>query len=414
MSLNHHAGRMSGRDPHEAHRAATPLELLFDLTFVVAFSQVSTQTAHYLEIGDLTTAFGGFAFTIFGATWAWINYSWLASAYDNDDVFFRLATLVEMIGVIVFALGVPPAFHSIAEGEHLDNALIIAGYVVMRIAGVALWLRAARHDPAHRATCLAYAKNIVIAQVLWIALVIIDLPIGPTFAIAGVLILFELAGPFWAETRHGRTPWHAHHIAERYGLLVIIALGEVVLGTILTISAGVEQYGWTMETVLLTAGAATLAFALWWTYFSIPFGELLEAHRERAFLFGYLHYFVFAAIVGIGAGLHTGAQVIAHDAHVDAVFAVSAVAVPVVLYEFVIFLLYALLVGRLDPFHVWLFAGAVAMLAVAIGSVALGASLGAGLVILACSPVVIVVGYETVGWRHGRDLLARATADRSH
>ncbi len=138
--------------PAESHRAATPLELLFDLTFVVAFSQISAQTAHYLELGDLSTALSGFAFTTFAVAWAWINYSWLASAYDNDDIFFRVATLIVMVGVLVVALGVPAVFHSIEEGGHLDNGVMVAGYVIMRVATVALWLRAAEHDPARRKT----------------------------------------------------------------------------------------------------------------------------------------------------------------------------------------------------------------------------------------------------------------------
>ena len=233
MTLSHHLGRMTGRDPHEAHRASTPLELLFDLTFVVAFSQISSEAAHFLEIGDMATALTGFLFCTFAVTWAWINYSWLASAYDNDDIFFRLATMVEMIGVIIVALGVPPIFESLAEGETLDNGVLVAGYVIMRIAAVALWLRAAKNDPVHRKTALAYAINISIAQVFWVVLIAVNLPIGPAFAIGGVLILFELAGPVYAELKYGRTPWHGHHIAERYGLLTIITLGEVVLGTIL-------------------------------------------------------------------------------------------------------------------------------------------------------------------------------------
>src|SRR6478735_7378026 len=99
MSLSHHVTRMTGRDPREAHRAATPLELLFDLTFVVAFSQISSEAAHYLELDHVGTALMGFAFATFAVTWAWINYSWLASAYDTDDIFFRIATLVVMVGV---------------------------------------------------------------------------------------------------------------------------------------------------------------------------------------------------------------------------------------------------------------------------------------------------------------------------
>ena len=86
-----------------------------------------------------------------------------------------------------------------------------------------------------------------------------NLPLAPTLAIVAVLVAFEMIGPFSAEHRHGPTPWHPHHIAERYSLLVIIALGEVVLGTILTISAGVQENQWTVDAALLAvAVAATL------------------------------------------------------------------------------------------------------------------------------------------------------------
>ncbi len=410
MSLSHGLGRMTGRDPHEAHRAATPLELLFDLTFVVAFSQVSSQAAHYLELGHVGTVVLGFTFTMFCAVWAWINYSWLASAYDNDDIFFRLATLIEMIGVLILALGVPAVFASIDEGVILDNRVLVAGYVVMRVAAIALWLRAARHDPARRATALFYAVSIAVAQVFWVTLVFVDLPLWPTFAIALVGVGIELVAPFLAERRGGATPWHPHHIAERYGLLVIISLGEVVLGTILAISAGVEEYGWNAEAVLLALGGAALVFGLWWSYFLIPFGDLLAVRRPRPFVFGYLHTFVFASVVGIGSGLHVAAQVITHHAEVDAAFAMWTVVLPVLAYELMVFVIYSLMTREVDPFHFWLFAGCVAALAAAVWAVQLGASLGVGLVIVACSPAVIAVGYEVVGWRHVAGLLDRVNA----
>ena len=401
MSLSHRAIRMTGRDPNESHRSATPLELLFDLTFVVAFSQISSQAAHYLEAGDVGTALSGFAISTFAVTWAWINYSWLASAYDNDDIFFRVATLVEMLGVLIVALGVPPVFASFAEGERLDNGVMVAGYVVMRVAAVALWLRAAKHDPARRRTSLAYAVNISIAQVGWVALILLDMPIGTTASIALLLILFELAGPLYAELRYGRTPWHPHHIAERYGLLVIITLGEVVLGTILAISAVVEsEEGWSPEAVLIALGGTTLVFGLWWSYFTMPSGPLLERHRGRAWVWGYGHIVLFGSLVGVGAGLHVAAQVIAHEAHVDAAFALACVAIPVLVFEVMLFVLYTLLVARFDPFHIWLFVGGVALLALSVLAVSAGVSIGASLLIVAASPLVIVVGYETVGHRH--------------
>jgi low temperature requirement protein LtrA len=406
MSLSHRSTRMTGRDPEERHRSSTPLELLFDLTFVVAFSQISSQAAHYLEEGDVATALAGFAFTTFAVSWAWINYSWLASAYDNDDIFFRIATLVEMLGVLILALGVPPVFDSFAEGEHFDGGVVVAGYVVMRIAAVALWLRAATHDPAHRRTALAYAMNISIAQIGWVILIFLNLPIGMAAAIALTLIAFELAGPLYAELTYGRTPWHPHHIAERYGLLVIITLGEVVLGTILAISAVVESpEGWSLEAILIGLGGTALVFALWWSYFTMPSGTMLARHPGRAWVWGYGHIVLFGSLVGVGAGLHVASQVIAHDAHVDAAFALAWVAIPVLIFEVMLFVLYTFLVRRFDPFHLWLFVGGVALLALSVVAVSAGLSIGGALLIVAASPLVIVVGYETVGYRHQAALL---------
>src|SRR4029453_11751233 len=151
---------MSGRDPDEAHRAATPLELLFGLTFVVAFGTAADQLAHYLAEDHIRTSLLAFGFAAFGISWAWINFSWFASAYDTDDWGFRLLTLIQMVGVLVYALGIPDLFASVDEGDHVDNGVLVAGYVVMRVAMVAQWLRAARQDPARRRVCQTYVATI--------------------------------------------------------------------------------------------------------------------------------------------------------------------------------------------------------------------------------------------------------------
>ena len=83
LARSHRRQPLSGRDPNEAHRTATPLELLYDLTFVVAFGTAADQLAHYLAEGHIGPAIGGFCFAVFAVTWAWMNYSWFASAYDK-------------------------------------------------------------------------------------------------------------------------------------------------------------------------------------------------------------------------------------------------------------------------------------------------------------------------------------------
>jgi len=409
LALAHGFRRMTGRDPDERHRVATPLELLFDLTFVVAFSEAGTATAHLLELGRWAPAIGGFCFVTFAIWWAWINYSWLASAYDNDDLFFRIATMVEMLGVLVLALGVPPFFHSIDEGGHVDNTLIVAGYIVMRVATLALWVRIARDDPAHRRTALTYVLFVGVAQVGWIVALVLQLPLAQTFVLTTSLTLIELVGPYVAEHgRDGGTPWHPHHIAERYGLLVIITLGEVVLGTILAISAVTQEQGWSAEAIAVAFGGTLLAFALWWVYFTVPYGELLARHRRRGFVWGYGHFFIIASLTATGAGLHVAAFVIEGVAHLGIVTALATVAIPVGIFLVAHLVIATLLVGRFDPFFGLLTFGAVLVLTSAIIAVAAGAGFGVGVLITALAPVVVVVGHETVGHRRQAADLERA------
>ena len=136
---------------------ATPLELLFDLTFVVAFGIAANEFAHMLAENHVGAGLLGFSFATFAICWAWINFAWFASAYDTDDWIYRLMTMLQMVGVIILALGFPQMFASIEHGEHVDNRVMVAGYVVMRIALVGQWLRAAKQDPDRRSACLTYA-----------------------------------------------------------------------------------------------------------------------------------------------------------------------------------------------------------------------------------------------------------------
>src|SRR3954462_16029104 len=102
--IAHSVLRMTGRAPHESGRASTPLELLFDLTFVIAFGTAASELAHFLAEGYVAEGVVGFAFATFAVSWAWINFSWFASAYDTDDWIYRLNTMVQMVGVLILAL----------------------------------------------------------------------------------------------------------------------------------------------------------------------------------------------------------------------------------------------------------------------------------------------------------------------
>jgi len=405
-TLHHHTRRMGGRDPHEAHRVATPLELLFDLTFVVGFGLAASQLAHALAEGHYAAALIGFGFASFSICWAWVNFSWFASAYDTDDWIFRIVTMVQMIGVLVLAIGLPRMFASIEHGGHLDNSVMVLGYVIMRVAMAFQWLRAGRQDPARHRACLTYAIAISIAQVGWVALIFLDFSLGVTLILSCALVLVELAGPVLAERRDGGTPWHAHHIAERHGLFAIIALGEGVVGTLATLSAVVEEQGWTMDAALVCLAGIGLTFGMWWVYYILPSARILHAHRNRAFIWGYGQMVIVASIVATGAGLHVAAYFIEHKAHIGALATVLSVAIPVGVFLGSIYALYTYLVGRFDPFHVWLLIGTAGVVVLAVVAAFAGIDMAICLIILMLAPSVTIVGYEVLGHRHEAEALA--------
>src|SRR4051794_14532767 len=312
----HRPRRFGGRDPDEENRASTPLELLYDLTIVVAFGTAANELAHYLAEGHGGAGIAGFVLAPFDDSWAWLNYSWFASAYDTDDWVFRLATMVQMIGVIVVALGLPPMFASIDHGDTLDIDVMVGGYVLMRVALLGLWWQVSREDPARRPTARAYMLGVGLVQVAWVAVAIADLSIGVSLTLFFVLFTVETAAPYLAE-RKAPTPWHPHHIAERYGLLVIITLGEVIIGTVASLNAVVHgTQGWTMDAVLLTIAGLGLTFGCWWAYFSVPWAEPLVRHRELGFRFGYGHLVIFGALAAMGGGLHVAAYALEDKAEI--------------------------------------------------------------------------------------------------
>jgi low temperature requirement protein LtrA len=401
---------MQGRDRHEAHRVATPLELLFDLTFVISFGFAASQFAHALAEGHYRTALLGFGFASFAICWAWVNFSWFASAYDTDDWIFRLATMVQMIGVLVLAIGLPRLFASIEHGAHLDNSVMVLGYVIMRVALVFQWLRAAKQDPARRQACLSYATAVSLAQVGWIVQIVLDFTLGVTMLLSAILILIELLGPIRAERKNGGTPWHAHHIAERHGLFAIIALGEGVVGTVAALSAVTQQQGWTLDAALVGIAGTGLTFGLWWVYFMLPSAQILHAHRDRSFVWGYTQMVIVTAIVATGAGLDVAAYFIEHKAHISALATVLTVAIPVSVFLALIYGLYYYLIRRFDPFHLWLLIGTAAVVAAAVIAAVGGVSMAICLVILTFAPIVTVVGYEMRGYLHQ----ANALADQAH
>jgi len=332
--------RMVARDPTEPHRNSTPLELFFDLTFVVGVAAASSGLQHGLAAGEIGATAIGYPLVFFAVWWPWVNFSWFASAYGTDDVPYRLAVMVQMVGVLIVAVAVP----EVLTGRHFS--VMIIGYVVMRLAMVGLWLRAASEHPAGRATATRYGLGVGALQVVWVLWLLV-VPRDEALWVFLPLALAELLVPIFAEAA-GRTSWHHGHIAERYSLFTIIVLGEMLSAGTLAVGSAVNRGVDFASLAAVTVGGLLTAFAMWWLYFDMPLEEMTDAAQRvfdtrlsGAFRWGYGHYVVFASVAATGAGVALAVDRIAGESHLGQLGTGLACTVPASCYVLAVWMLHA-------------------------------------------------------------------------
>ena len=271
----------------------TPLELFFDLVFVLAITQCTVLMAE-----DPTWKGLAKGLLVLGVLWwSWGGYAWLTSAVNPEEGAVRIAIFAAMAALLVAALCVPEAFD--------DSALLFAcAYGVVRIAHIALFVAASRDDPAFRWSVTALGGSTSVGVGLLIAAAFADGWLqGAIWALA---LGLDMAGPYF----FGVEGWRivAGHFAERHGLIVIIALGE----SIVAIGVGAEL---TVDTGVVAAAVlgTAIAAALWWLYFDVV-ALVAERRLSRAApgreqnsmardSYSYLHFPMVAGIVLVALGL---------------------------------------------------------------------------------------------------------------
>jgi len=271
----------------------TPLELFFDLVFVLALTQCTTLIAHTPSWEGLLKGV-----LVLGVLWwSWVGYAWLTSVVDPEEGTVRLAMFAAMAAFLVAALCVPGAFGS-------EALLFACAYAAVRGAHIALFMIASREDAQLRRSVLALAVSTAIGVALLLAAALT----GGALQIAlwGLALAFDMTGPYL----FGAEGWKLvpGHFAERHGAIVIIALGESIvalgIGARPTISAGV---------VVAAVLGVVVAAALWWTYFdvsAIVAGRRLARAaegRERNEIardsYSYLHFPMVAGIALVAVGI---------------------------------------------------------------------------------------------------------------
>ena len=378
--------RMRARPIDEVGRASTPLELIFDLTFVVAVSLLVDASAQELLAGDGWSILPRFLMTFFAIWWAWDQFSWLASAYDTDDIPYRVLTMVQMAGVLVLASGVPAAF------ERDDWLVVTIGYLIMRVGLVASISRAIRDDTETGRVALRYVIGISIVQVCWLLRLLLPSGHGLIEGSFVLLAVAELIVPIWAD-RAGGINFHPHHIADRHGSFTMILLGESVLAAATAFRDVLAQTG--LDVLLAVAGLAALVilFALWWVYFEEPAAERLEARRSRAVYYAYGHYVVFAALAVVGGGLEVVVADVAGREPVGGVLAAGALGWPVAVFLIALWAVHAPLAEprAMDPVPTWTAAALIAAVPFAAGSIGtLGCTVAIALLVVALLVAVLL------------------------
>ena len=288
-------------DAARDERRTSPIELLWDLVFVFAITQVTALLSH-----DLSWAgFGRSMLVLALVWWAWSAFVWAANAADDDSVVLRAVLLLGMLLIFVAGLALPQAF-----GD--ESTLFAVTYAAVRILHLALYAHASRQGNASWRAISGFAVTVAIGMALLVAGSFAD--DGLRIALWAAAAAIDYAGPAWLtrERLAGLQYVAVAHFAERYGLFVIICLGESI------VAIGVGAGGRSLDAALVTAIVLGLlvAIALWWIYFdrfAAAAEERLRGHEEpvlaAADAYSYLHLPLVAGIIVFAVG----AKLLVHD-----------------------------------------------------------------------------------------------------
>jgi low temperature requirement protein LtrA len=367
----------------DAEHQVTPLELFFDLVFVFAITQVTSLLVHDPTWGGVLEGL----LVLAALWWAWSAYAWLTSATDVDEGGVRLTMLAAMAALFCAALAVPTAFE-----DH--GVLFGVAYLLVRGLHLVLSAIVTRNDPARRGALLRFAPGAIIGPVLLVFAGFLDGDVR--IAVWLVALAVDYLGPVVLGVGEG---WYVapEHFAERYGLIVLIALGESIIA--IGVGAGFELDPGVIVTALL---GIVVVSALWWLYFDVAAifarRRLMEArglalHWLALHAYSYLHLPMIAGIVLFALGLE---KTVGHAGdRLDTVPAVAlCVGAALYLVGHVAFLRRT--TGRLFRRRTM---GAFALLALVPVALVTPALAALALVAAVCA---FVVGYEAIHYREHR------------
>jgi low temperature requirement protein LtrA len=308
--------RLQEADTAAVERHATWTELFFDLVFVVAIAQLAAGLHGNLTASGALTFAGLFV----PVWWTWTTYAYVADLFDADDAPFRAVLLGAMLFVAGLAATLPAAFDGRTGGFIVAYALLRAD-----LLGVYAW--AWRSDRSLRDLVVPHLAGFGLGGAVFLAS--LALPAPWRYVAWGVAIAVDLATGLVAYLRSRDVPQHRSHMPERFGLFVLIVLGESVIA----VSTGTAASSWAFDSVVTAGLGFAVAAALWWMYFARfddtvfdwAFAGGMRA-RRRSFVFGYGHLVVCAALTAVGVGVRVAIEHAVEGEHAARAAAVLGIA----------------------------------------------------------------------------------------
>jgi low temperature requirement protein LtrA len=275
----------------ERERHATWLELLYDLVFVAAISQLA------VNLNNNYSFFGFLNFSILFVPvwWAWIGHTFYLTRFDSDDVVHRLLTMVQIVAVASIIVHLPDALGESSNGFALS-------YAAVRSMLVLEYWRAGRHNQRVRPLVNRYMIGFGSAAALWAMSTFIPMP--HRFMFWYLAIGVDFFAPLTAGTLHVKFPPHLMHLPERFGLFTIIVIGEAVVSIVMGIKVGHLKSLSTAASIM----GLIIVFTLWWGYFDGVKGagtrQLTSKDHVRAYQqWLYSHLPLTMAIASIAVGI---------------------------------------------------------------------------------------------------------------
>ena len=281
-----HAPRL--RTENEGERRVSWLELFYDLVFVVMIARL----AHYLAYHNTSDGVLAFVLLFVPVWWVWIGNTIYNDRFETYDVSYRVTVFLQILAVAVMSVFIEGGLDKHADAFALS-------YAAARFLLVLMWWRGGRHNPIMRPVTMRYNTGFSLSIVLWIASTFVDGPIS--IAMKGLGLVIDLITPIFTISHQRALPRFSSKLTERYGLFMIIVLGESIVSVLNGVVSN-ETIDW--ASLLRVGLGIALSFGLWWIYFDF-IGRRVpnRANPWRGLGWSYLHLPLVMGVTALAASI---------------------------------------------------------------------------------------------------------------